>query len=126
MKRYYEIIISSLRQIQEEGGDGSFTVFSYDPYFIQFMAHKDEPLYAEAVSNNFLEGDFRLNEDQMNRLETMGWLPPDELQVNYWQDNLSGNNDDERLAIAKLVIKTFKEIYNLPEGKELKVEVILE
>ena len=126
MKRYYEIIVSSLHRIQEEGGNGSFTVFSFDPYFIQIMALKDEPLYAEAVSNNFLEGDFRLNEDQMNRLETMGWLPPEELQVNYWQDNLSGNNDDERMVIARLVIQTFKEVYYLPEGEELKVEIILE
>ncbi len=67
-------IVECLRRLQNEGGDGNFAIFkAQSGYYVQFAGNPNNPsLYAEAVSNKYLNQDLKLSVDQEQRLQTMG------------------------------------------------------
>jgi hypothetical protein len=121
-------IVTALRRIQEEGGSGNFVIFTAgakENYYIQFAGGVGEPkLYAEAVSNECLEPALWLNEDQIARLQSMGWNPPTGTPNFHreWQ----ATTDSDRLVIASAVMLTFVEIYGVSPDRELDINLVLQ
>ena len=119
-------IVAALRQIQDDGGDGNFVVFTADPaknYYIQFvgeLGHDD--LFGEAVSNEFLERPYRLTPAQEKRLRDLGWQ---EGEGNFYQEWFA-SNDEDRQEIAQLVMQTFVEVYNISPAQPVDIVVNLE
>ena len=126
MDQNLEQITAALRQIQEDGGDSNFVVFTADPaknYYIQFvgeLAH--DSLFGEAVSNEFLEPPFTLTLSQEARLRELGWQAGED---NFYQEWFA-SNDEDRQEIAQLVMQTFIEVYNIPPKQTIDVVVNLE
>ncbi len=119
-------IAAALRQIQDDGGDGNFVVFTADPaknYYIQFvgeLGHAD--LFGEAVSNEFLERPYRLTHAQEDRLRELGWQAG---EGNFYQEWFA-SNDEDRQEIAQLVMQTFVEVYNISPAQPVDIVVNLE
>lgn len=119
-------IVAALRQIQDDGGDGNFVVFTADPaknYYIQFvgeLGHDD--LFGEAVSNEFLERPYQLTPMQENKLRDLGWQAG---EGNFFQEWVA-SDDDERREIAQVIIQTFVDVYHMPPKQPIEVVVNLE
>jgi hypothetical protein len=112
-----QIIVTSLRRIQEEGGSDNFVIFLIDKegnYYIQFAGSRGESeLHAEAVSNQFLVPKYKLTEGQITLLETIGWNPPSSSpdgSPNFYR-GYEASTDNERQIIAHDVIRTMTEVY---------------
>lgn len=126
MEQNLEQIADALRQIQEDGGDSNFVVFTADAaknYYIQFvgeLAH--DSLFGEAVSNEFLEPPFTLTLSQEARLRELGWQAG---EGNFYQEWFA-SNDEERQEIAQLVMQTFIEVYDISPTQPLEIIVNLE
>lgn len=118
-------IVESLRRAQENGGTDNIVIFTADAqrnYYIQFVAERGEAeLWANAVSNEFLAPPSTLNSAQTARLKSMGWHPPDRVSGNfnrYWE----ATNDDQRLLVAREVMRTFVEVYGCLPNQPISVE----
>ena len=126
MDQNLEQIVDALRQIQDDGGDSNFVVFTADPvknYYIQFvgeLAH--DSLFGEAVSNEFLEPPFTLTSAQEARLRELGWQ---EGGGNFYQEWFA-SDDEDRQEIAQLVMQTFVDVYNVSPHQSIEIIVNLE
>ncbi|MBN1284478.1 MAG: hypothetical protein JXB47_03690 [Anaerolineae bacterium] len=123
-------IADGLRRIQTEGGGGNFAIVEAyladgRMYYIQFAgAIRSPDLYAEAVSNVYLDASLRLGNAQIARLQKLGWQPP-QGEANFsrtWQ----AHTDQDREAIAREVMRAFTEVYGVPPGAAVDVHVNLE
>jgi hypothetical protein len=119
-------IVAALRQIQDDGGDGNFVLFTADPlknYYIQFVGELGhDSLFGEAVSNEFLERPYRLTAAQENRLRALGWQ---DSEGNFYQEWFA-SDDEDRQEIAQLIMQTFAEVYNISPAQPVEIIVNLE
>ena len=126
MEQNLERIAAALRQIQEDGGDGNFVVFTADPlknYYIQFVGElAQDSLFGEAVSNKFLEPPYSLSIAQETRLRALGWQAGED---NFYQEWFA-SNDEERQKIAQLVMQTFIDVYDISPTQPIEIIVNLE
>lgn len=122
-------IMTYLQQIQEEGGSNNFVVFVANPeanYYIQFAGEVGQSkLYAEAVSNNFLEPKFKLNDAQISHLETLGWKAPPPDGMNFFRE-WQADTEVDRQQIAQEVMRTLTEVYGVAPHQVLGVNLVLE
>jgi hypothetical protein len=129
MENELAMIAESLRRIQEEGGEGNFAIFTVGAqknYYVQFQAGRGQmSLYAEAVSNEWLEPEFALSSEQIMHLQSMGWNAPDVSSPNFYRD-WEAVTDEDRLQIARGVMRTFAEVYGWMPGQPIDVELMLE
>ncbi len=120
-----EKISGMLRRIQEQGGQGNFVVFIADAdknYYVQIMASmEDKRLLAEAVSNEFLEREHKLNPSQIEKMVTLGWIKPGPTP-NFHRE-WKASNDQDRLEISREVRDTFLEVYGWKPGDGIEVEL---
>ena len=120
-------IAQSLWRIQNEGGQSNFVIFSPDntpKYYVQFAGEQGSPtLHAEAVSNEFLDARSSLDQNQIARLQSLGWNPPDSLP-NFYQD-FQVHTDEGRLQIAGYVLRTLREVYGWSGDTPISVNLIL-
>lgn len=119
-------IAAVLHRITSEGGDGNFAIFWVDRaknYYIQFGAVCGFPtLDCEAVNNTYLQPAFKLDDQKISRLLSLGWHRGPEQHTRQWQ--AAGEKD--RLQIADTVLTALVEVYGLMHGQELEVEMALE
>ena len=119
-------IVTALRRITEEGGDGNFVIFDTKNYYIQFVGSRGHPvLYGEVVSNECLEPAFRLDKSQIAQLLSMGWNPPPSGSFNFRRE-WEAVNDSERLLIAREVMRALVEVYGFSHDQELIINLVLE
>ncbi|MGD9092539.1 MAG: hypothetical protein PVF74_06805 [Anaerolineales bacterium] len=121
-------VSESLRLIQEEGGQGNLVIFIANAdknYYIQIVGHKDDPtLFAEAVSNAFLDTKYRLDPRQMKLMEELGWKCPGKTP-NFHRE-WSAKDRQERIDIAQGIIETLIETYGWIPEQGLETEISLE
>ena len=119
-------MVTALRTIQDDGGDGNFVLFLADSaknYYIQFVGElANDSLFGEAVSNEFLEPSFALNDTQKAKLLELGWQVNEGNYIQEW----FATDDNERLEIARSVMQTFAEVYNIPTQQLIEIVVNLE
>ena len=124
-------IVTGLRNIYEDGGEGNYIIFfNADPEkncYIQFTASSRESpwLYAAAVSNNYLDPPDAINDSQIEHLQSLGWNPPGEDFTNFHRE-WHADSDLERQAIAQEVMRAFVEVYGCAAGRPLGVEISLD
>ena len=120
-----EKIVAALRQIQDDGGDGNFVKFMADPmknYYIIFIGElAEDNLFAEAVSNEFLDWPHELTRAQENRLRALGWQDG---EANFSQE-WSAHNDEDRQEIAHIVMQTFQDVYDIPSSHDIEITINL-
>ncbi len=126
------IIVESLRRIYEEGDENNYVNFSASTraekcYYIQLAGRRGDALLdAEAVGNKNLEPNSILNEKQLLGLQSMGWNPPlpGDLVGNFHRE-WEASDDNDRLPIAKSVMRTFTEAYGIGSDEPLEVDLYL-
>lgn len=125
-------IATALRLLVQEGGEGSFVIFTVDKkknYYVQCAGSKSSTIVVgEAVSNEYLEAAWRLSEAQIGRLLSLGWKSPNPKEPqghpNFHQD-WEAANDADRLRIANMVMHTL-EIYGFSPSQKLDINLGLE
>ena len=124
------MVLAALRRIQREGdGSNSFAIFHSDEeknYYIQFLGQCGEPnLYGDCVSNRNLHPEFALDSDQICRLRTLGWNPPEgDNRPNFYRW-WKAVNDEDLKVIARHVMRTFVEVYGFRLYQSLDVDLEL-
>jgi hypothetical protein len=80
--------------------------------YLQMLVYEDGSIFAEAVSNNFLEGPDRLSAEEETELSAIGWSPPRlPDQPNWWSVQPTIYPDTSELA--RLVLGTLESVYGL-------------
>jgi hypothetical protein len=76
------------------------------------LVYEDGSIFAEAVSNNFLEGPDRLSAEEETELSAIGWNEPHlPSKPNWWSVQATIYPDTSRLA--RLVLGTLESVYGL-------------
>lgn len=118
-----------LRRLVEEGGDNNFAIFWGDrerDYYAQVAATRGEPtLYGEAVGNSSLKKKYQFDESRTIQMEFIGWKRPGGGEPNFWR-NWSPASDEERDAVAGMILRTLTEMYGVGREQEIEVELNLE
>ncbi len=121
-----EVIASALKRIQTEGGSGNYVIFTPSgstPYYAQLTGEPGSPaLYAEVVSNAFLNKQAQLADVQIARLRALGWIEPARGEKSNFHREWTAANDDERRAIAQIILNTLVEVYQVDIYSPLGVE----
>jgi hypothetical protein len=122
-------IYEALLRLHNEGGMGNFVTFIADEeknYYVQATGEKEgDTIYTEAVSNNSLNLEFRLNDTKINLLKRIGWLEPKGGEGNFYKD-WSITWDDDRKKVAEFLFRTLEEVYGLSANDELAADIALE
>ena len=110
-----------LKSIYNEGGDNNFFGIYKDPYYIQVNGGRKSPkVYLDAVSNAHLEEEEKLSDEQIKKLEEMGF--EEESRSN----NLSKELDFSEEKVPELtgfIVKVL-EIYGIdPYKAEFEIEL---
>jgi hypothetical protein len=80
--------------------------------YLQMLVYEDGSIFAEAVSNNFLEGPDRLSIEEEAALSILGWSEPHlSSRPNWWSVQATIYPDTSRLA--RLVLGTLESVYGL-------------
>jgi hypothetical protein len=87
--------------------------------YIQFAAEgKDGSVYGESVCNAYLDGDEVLADEQIGRLLSYGWNPPEKGYFNFHREWKITNHADLRV-IALEAIRAFSEVYRIERLDEV-------
>jgi hypothetical protein len=123
-------IVHALRCMYDEGLEGNFATFSYrgeQNYFVQFAADRQNAeLTGDASSNNYIELEYLLKDDQIELIEQMGWESPDPNGFGGFSKSFQAANDLERYAIAVEVQAIFEKVYRVDFNRALSINLVLE
>lgn len=86
--------------------------------YVQFALDADR-LYAEAVSNRVLPGEWRQSTAQEQRLAGAGWQPPDERHPNWWCDWPGTLTAGECQQLAALLVIALQEGLGIAQPQAL-------
>lgn len=115
-------IIEALEKLARDAIDaGTFVILEADTarnYYIQF-AVQDGGMYCEAVSNQYLEPEHQLDDEQTLALENLGWREGESEGQNWVRTFTPG---PEALASSvSLARRAFSEVYGLPDDVPLRM-----
>lgn len=115
-------IIEALEKLARDAIDaGTFVILEADTarnYYIQF-AVQDGGMYCEAVSNQYLEPEHQLDDEQTIALENLGWREGESEGQNWVRTFTPG---PEALASSvSLARRAFSEVYGLPDDVPLRM-----
>ena len=115
-------IIEALEKLARDAIDaGTFVILEADTarnYYIQF-AVQDGGMYCEAVSNQYLEPEHQLDDEQTIALEHLGWREGEYEGQNWVRTFTPG---PEALASSvSLARRAFSEVYGLPDDVPLRM-----
>ena len=121
------VLAPFIKEILTQGGDSNFLILSLsDDYYIQIAAEIDSPkIVVESVSNKFLSENNKLNNDQLNAIQSLEWKGLDEEDGNYYR-NITLTNKQELDNLIKLIDRTAKEVYGVDSINAYMVEVNLQ
>jgi hypothetical protein len=106
-----QTLISQLKEIMDESQD--YIIMEFDSaknYFVQFIKN-NKLLHAEAVSNEYLEDSFKLNEEQLKKLINFGWKQTQK-DENFSKDFQTENDADFEI-VADSVFNIISEVYQI-------------
>ena len=117
-------IEKALRQVLTEGGSGNFVIFhhgSNSDYFLQVAGGKGgSRFWIEASTVN------SLTDEQHQQLKDIGWNHPSRGGLyNYFVEK-KGISADNCPEIAEFMLKTFREVYQLSDEMEIRVELVFQ
>ncbi len=81
----YKNIKNTIDAIIYYGNEQDIVIFTFGEFFIQFLGGKGYyDLFCEAISNNYLEEETYLNENQIKKLLELGWQEPQTPDDNFY------------------------------------------
>jgi hypothetical protein len=87
------------------------------PYrFVQFREWAGGTIRGEAISNNFLLSDRKLDRRTQSKLVSLGWNRPNRWQPNYWQ------TWDDTETPASVAVRTLHEAFGIESPRALTIE----
>src|SRR5262245_16478005 len=110
-----DAIAAALSKLVDDGIEaGAFVILEPEAsdgsnYYIQFALDSDR-LYCEAVSNEYLEPPYTLDDEQMGVLENLGWRPPEHEGQN-WFRTFRPSSPEDYDEIVALVHRVWLEVY---------------
>ena len=115
-----DAIAAALSKLVDDGIEaGAFVILEPEAsdgsnYYIQFAFDSDR-LFCEAVSNEYLEPPYELDDEQMRTLdENLRWRPPEHEGQN-WFRTFRPTSPEDYDEIVALVHRAWREVYRLPE-----------
>ncbi|MDP6452038.1 MAG: hypothetical protein QF898_01915 [SAR202 cluster bacterium] len=121
------VIARALDKLIKEGSDGSYLIVAIDEVYLQFLSvgDRDEPwIYCEAVSNQFLPEDQKLEPEQITALTLLGFEETIE-SPNYSCDFIV--SDTAILTdIGRMTLQMFATIYLCPSDSEVDIDLHIE
>ena len=128
-------LTAALLSLQEEGGRGNFAIFRAGGYRVQFAGRRGwTSFYAEANNTDSLPPERALSPEQVERLQALGWghqrcavaVKTELPTTDFCRTDWDAPTDEDRAAMADVVLRTFTEGYGVPPDVPLEVEVVLE
>jgi len=119
-------IQNQLKKIAFEGGDYNFLTFNLtENYYMQVLSAKDShELLLEAVSNEFLESESKLNSATFEQFHQLGWSDPNKNHENHFiVTNII--SDDSLRKWVDVLLRTANDIYGVKEVTEEMIEIHL-
>ncbi len=107
-----------LNRVLIDGGPGNIIVMEdkRTGYYVQIAASKGETwMHLEAVSNEYLDPNRRLDDRQTQMLVRLGWNRPGGDLKNFSQDKQAAT-EQQRQDIMAMIIATFEEAYRVSFG----------
>jgi hypothetical protein len=111
-ERLCDALEAALRDALRRRGVGSV---SSSQYYLQWTARIDEMIFAEAVSNGYLDRAHRLRSAQQRALLAMGWQVREDVP-NY---QVCHEHLDDLRPLARLLADTWCDVYGLdPDDRD--------
>jgi hypothetical protein len=92
------------------------------PYYIQYLLFEEGSLLVEAVSNAFLEGANRLNDQDEHRLRMLGWQPPAHQGRPNWMA-VQATLVPDIAAAARLGLDTLRTVFRVGDDDVLRLQM---
>lgn len=111
----HEIVDALEKLISDAITPGAYVILeggSDRNYYIQFALQGDR-LFCEAVSNEYLDPEHELSEEQLRTLENLGWREP-EYKGQNWFRTFRPTQPADYVEIVRLVRSAFTDVYGLP------------
>jgi hypothetical protein len=121
------VIARALDKLISEGTDGSYLIVAVEEVYVQFLPieDRDEPwVYCEAVSNEFLPTDQKLEPEQITALTLLGFEETIE-SPNYRREFMVPNID-VMTDVGRLTLQMFATIYLCPTDSEVDIDLHIE
>jgi type III secretion system-like peptide-binding chaperone/type III secretion system (T3SS) SseB-like protein len=91
-------------------------------HYVQAMREPDR-LYAEAVSNNFLDGPLLLTPADEEVMSEAGWQPPaDPLPRNWWTELAAAATGTDHLRLADMMVTALRDVQGVRRPADLVYE----
>ncbi|MHA1647160.1 MAG: TY-Chap domain-containing protein [Promethearchaeota archaeon] len=69
-----KLLTKNLKSLYSDGGDGNFLNISRDPYYVQVIGPRKNPvLYIDAVSNEHLTEEEKISDEQTEKIRALGF-----------------------------------------------------
>ena len=119
-------IASGLLDLTREGGPGNFMVVSSGDIYVQFAGSPGNPqVVCESISNEYLPKTLKMSRESIDRLQEFGFvLGGDEIEN--FSRSYEITTEDNAREVAETAIQILKEVYALPKGAEVQIELSLE
>lgn len=90
-------------------------------YFVQVLVQEDGDMWAECVSDDFLDDSFKMSEAQREALPSLGWMWPGPPSSPNWEvfDPLLSTGS----AVAGLFVRTLQKVFHLRDDEVVRVSV---
>ena len=121
------VIARALDKLISEGTDGSYLIVAVDEVYVQFLriGDRDEPwVYCEAVSNEFLPPDQKLEPEQITALTLLGFEETIETP-NYCREFMVPDTDI-MTEVGRMTLQMFASIYMCPADSEVDIDLHIE
>ena len=98
-----KLLTKNLKSLYSDGGDGNFLNISRDPYYVQVIGPRKNPvLYIDAVSNEHLTEEEQISNEQAEEIKALGF------EVDLRSDNFTIEmpfSDAEIPKIDEMIVK---------------------
>jgi hypothetical protein len=105
-----DAFLEHLDRLMNEAGQDSYLIVEAGDVYVQFTPGREgKGVYCEAVSNEFLPPARQLTEEQIARLEELGFEPPNGTP-NFSRSHAAAGPEDLR-DLARLMLTVLSEVY---------------
>jgi hypothetical protein len=121
------VIARALDKLVSEGGEGSYLIVAIDEVYLQFLplGNREGPwVYCEAVSNEFLPADQKLEPEQITAITLLGFV--ETLESPNYSHEFMLPNIEIMTDIGRMALQMFSTIYLCSPDSEVDIDLHIE